>query len=87
MAAQHTDCPTASRACRSESDLPSHHPRRTQTATEYTAGELRARLDPIARAHDVSLDELVNETRRILALPADERERLEAALREHGDLP
>ena len=46
-----------------------------------TDAELRARLDPLAREADVSLDALVEETKRVLAMTDAEREQY---LRERG---
>jgi len=46
-----------------------------------TDAELRAFAEPVARHYDVSLDELVDETKKILAMTPAERARCEAELR------
>ena len=51
----------------------------------YTDAELRARLDPVAREHDVSLDELVAETRRVLAMTDAEREAYGREVRQQAE--
>jgi len=46
-----------------------------------TDAALRTYLDPLARKHDVSLDYLVEETKKILAVTPAEQTRYAAALR------
>ncbi len=49
--------------------------------TNLSDRELYARCEPLARAHDVSLDELVGETRRFLAMTPAQQEQAKADLR------